>query len=48
METEEEDSRVRRRERTCAKGFFVVSLIVSAIALVVFLIIAVLKSVHMI
>ena len=48
MEAEDEETRTRRRERTCAKGFFVVSLIISAIALIVFLVIAVLKSVHII
>ena len=42
------DSQTRRRERTCARGFFVVCLIISAIAIIVFLVIAVLKSIHII
>ncbi|XP_076450162.1 uncharacterized protein LOC143286473 isoform X2 [Babylonia areolata] len=48
MGVAEDDVGYRRRERTCAKGFFVVCLIISAIAIIVFLVIAVLKSVHII
>ncbi|KAL8566181.1 hypothetical protein ACOMHN_034757 [Nucella lapillus] len=48
MGTADDASPYRTRERTCAKGCFVVCLIISAIAIIVFLVIAVLKSIHII